>query len=239
MARIPLGITVLCCGVLAPIRAQETTGVSGVLLDRVTRQPIASAAVIVLGKPPLLRSDTAGHFARTGLPPGTYAIQIRKLGYTPGSWIIEIVPNETLMLSLELEPEPVTLPEVAVVGEKRLELRGLPGFEARRLNGRGVYFTEAQIREREARQLGDILRSVNGVREVCRRNICRVRMARGDCTPNFFVDGFPANNSTTLEMPIVGIIAVEIYRTTSETPPEFLRGASTCGSIVIWTRSGL
>jgi len=69
-----------------------------------------------------------------------------------------------------------------------------------------------------------------------------VRMSRSprNCAPNFFVDGFPANNSTTLEMPSVGIIAIEVYRTASETPVEFLRGITNpCGAIVIWTRSGL
>ena len=78
-----------------------------------------------------------------------------------------------------------------------------------------------------------------GVRQICRRGICRVRMARDDCPPNFFVDGFPANNSTTLELPLVGVIGVEIYRTTTETPPEFLRGVTTCGTIALWTRTGL
>jgi hypothetical protein len=239
LSRITLGLTALWCGVLAPVWAQETAGVAGQLRDRGTREPVSNAAVTLLGKPPLLRSDSAGRFSRTGLSPGTYVIQVRKLGYTPGSWIVEIAPNETLTVAIELDPEPVLLPEVAIVGQRKLELRGLAGFEIRRARGSGVFFSEAQILQREARLLSDILRSVNGVREVCRRGICRVRMARGECAPNFFVDGFPANNSTTLEMPVIGIIAVEIYRTTSETPPEFLRGATTCGSIVIWTRQGL
>ncbi len=40
-------------------------------------------------------------------------------------------------------------------------------------------------------------------------------------------------------MPVIGLIAVEIYRTVTETPLEFLRTDNTCGTIVIWTRKGL
>ena len=36
----------------------------------------------------------------------------------------------------------------------------------------------------------------------------------------------------------VGIIGIEVYRTLSETPLEFLRTDNVCGTIVIWTRSG-
>ena len=67
-----------------------------------------------------------------------------------------------------------------------------------------------------------------------------VRMARAprDCRPDYFVDAFPATYSTSLDMPTTGIIGVEIYRTLSETPLEFVRGNGQCGTIVIWTRSG-
>jgi hypothetical protein len=64
-------------------------------------------------------------------------------------------------------------------------------------------------------------------------------MSRGECQPDYVVDGSPANNSTSPEMPVIGLIAVEIYRTVTETPLEFLRTDNTCGTIVIWTRKGL
>jgi len=36
-----------------------------------------------------------------------------------------------------------------------------------------------------------------------------------------------------------GIVAVEIYRSPSEAPAEFLKADSQCGVIAIWTKSGL
>jgi len=114
----------------------------------------------------------------------------------------------------------------------------MAGFGERRASARGIYFTEAEIEQTNANRLSDILRSVPGVRLVCRYSGCRIRMSRSECQPDFFIDGLSANNSTSLEMPLIGVIGIEIYRTITETPVDFLRGANTCGTIVIWTRSG-
>lgn len=80
------------------------------------------------------------------------------------------------------------------------------------------------------------------VRTQCRGSAagCSVRMARAprECRPDFMVDGFEASNSTSLDMPVVGIVAMEVYRTLSETPLQFLRTDNQCGTIVICTRSG-
>jgi hypothetical protein len=101
-----------------------------------------------------------------------------------------------------------------------------------------VYLCEAEIQRASANRLSDILRNLSGIRMICRFNGCRIRMARSECQPDFFVEGLPANNPSSLEMPLIGIIGIEIYRTITETPVDFLRGNNTCGTIVIWTRSG-
>jgi len=221
-----------------PASAQTGAGIAGQLLDRATRQPLEGAAVTVLGTPVKLRSSATGQFTTAGFKPGVYVVQVRALGYAPGSWVIELAERETLSVVIELEPAPVDVPGVTVEANA-FERRGLAGFAARRERGRGVYLNEDDIKRSNAARLSDLLRSAPGVRVVCRFDRCRVRMARGECQPDFVLDGFPANNSTSLEMPVVGMIGVEIYRTITETPVEFLRGNNTCGAIVIWTRSGL
>lgn len=213
-----------------------TAGISGQLRDRTSRQPLPGAAVTVLGTPLSLRSDTAGQFRGGGLRAGVYVMQVRALGYTPGSLVIELAERETLTVTMEMEPA-VTLQTVTVEAAP-WQLRGMVGFEQRRAGGRGIYVSEADIRQTTANRLSDILRNVPGVRMICRYTGCRIRMARSECQPDFYIDGLPANNSTTLEMPLIGVIGIEIYRTITETPLDFLRGANTCGTIVIWTRSG-
>jgi hypothetical protein len=223
-----------------PGGAQRTAGIAGQLIDRVSRAPVTGAVVSVLGGPGGIRPDSGGRFAASGLAPGTHVLQVRALGYDPGSWVLEVADRQTLSVVLELQPAPIAVPGVVVEG-RTWEQRGMADFQRRREAGRGVYITESDIKEMQAVRLGDLLRNVAGVRQVCRaNNMCRVYMSRSrQCVPNFWVDGFAANNSTTLEMPTMGVIAIEIYRSATETPVEFLRGDNICGSIVIWTRSGL
>jgi len=40
------------------------------------------------------------------------------------------------------------------------------------------------------------------------------------------------------EPAIRAIIGIEVYRTLSETPLQFLRADNQCGTVVIWTQSG-
>jgi len=217
--------------------AQGTAGIAGQLLDRASRQPLEGAAVTVLGTPLSLRSNSAGQFTGSGLRAGVYVVQVRALGYTPGSWVVELAEGETLPLVIELEATPITLTGVTVEAPEWRQ-RGMVGFAERRERARGVYLTEADLKRADATRLADILRNVSGVRIICRYSGCRIRMARAECQPDFFVNGLPANNSTSLEMPLIGVIGIEVYRTITETPLDFLRGNNTCGTIVIWTRSG-
>jgi len=64
------------------------------------------------------------------------------------------------------------------------------------------------------------------------------RGARGVCAADWVVDGLPASFSGTPALPVVGIVAVEIYRSPGEVPAEFLKPDSQCGVIAIWTKSG-
>jgi hypothetical protein len=233
-----LWLGLLGCLVAAPhaTRAQGTAGINGRLLDRASRQPLEGAAINVLGTPVNLRSSPTGEFTRAGLKAGTYVMQVRALGYSPGSWVIELAERETLVVVIEMDAMAIDLPGVTI--EAPSLQRGMAGFALRRAAGRGVYVTEEDIKRANAARLSDLLRNVSGIRLFCRFNGCRVRMARNDCQPDFFVDGLSANNSTTLEMPVVGITGIEIYRTITETPVDFLRGTNTCGTIAIWTKSG-
>lgn len=223
---------------VAPAASQHTSGIAGQLVDRATGAPVSGALVTVLGRSGT-RPDSNGRFAAPGLPAGTYVVQVRALGYVAATWLVEVNTGHTTAVVLELEPAPLSISGVVIEGQA-WEQRGMADFTRRREGGRGVFLTEDDIKEAQAVRLGDLLRNVPGVRQICRGNVCRVYMSRSrQCTPNFWVDGFAANNSTSLEMPVMGVIGIEVYRSASETPVEFLRGDNICGSIVIWTRSGL
>jgi len=225
-----------CLAAASSVGAQGTAGITGTLRDRTSHEPLKGAAVSVLGTSFSVRTDSLGQFAGSGLNAGVYVMQVRAIGYGPGSWIIELVEREILSVLIEMESA-ITLQGVSIEAPA-WQQRGLARFEERRQRGRGIYITEEAISQTRAARLADVLRSVSGVRLICRYSGCRIRMARSECQPDFFLNGLPANNSTSLEMSPLGIVGIEIYRTITETPMDFLRGNNTCGTIAIWTRTG-
>jgi hypothetical protein len=236
-----LGVGLIGVGLARPVAGQQPSAtLVGHAVDRKSQAPIRNARAALLGARRTATSDDQGRFAHDSLPPGSYVVQVRALGYAATSSVVDLAPGEVLTRVFELDPLPVQLDPVTVERTPSFAERRRRGFELRRATGRGYFVTQAQIERTNARSLGDVLRGVPGVVVLCRgAGRCGIRMARtpSQCRPDFVVDGFPATLSTSLDMPVVGITGVEIYRTLSETPLEFLKAENVCGTVVIWTRS--
>jgi len=237
----------LACVMLFPpphaAGAQRRTGaITGRLVDHESHAPIRGARITLLGTLRRVAADSEGRFARDSLSAGDYVLQVRASGYVGGSWVVQLAEGEVHTDVFELAPLPVLLDPVAVERRPSFAEERRRDFERRRAAGRGYFLTEEQIAQAGPRTLGDLFRNVPGVRMQCRGSAagCSIRMTRAprECRPDFVVDGFSATNATSLDMPTIGIIGIEIYRTLSETPLDFLRINNQCGTIVIWTRSG-
>jgi hypothetical protein len=153
-------------------------------------------------------------------------------------WVVTLSPEHVVTHVFELPPLAETLAPVTVEGTAGSI--SIAGFEDRRRRGRGVFLTEANIEALKATRVSDVLRAVPGVRLMCDSRGCAVRMSRAarECRPDYYMDGMPATFSSWANMSPQGIVGIEVYRSLSETPLEFLRADNVCGTIVIWTRSG-
>jgi Carboxypeptidase regulatory-like domain len=216
--------------------------ISGQVIDQGSRTPVRGASVAFLGTKHESITDTSGRFSQTGLGSGTYLLQVRAIGYGAASWVLQLAEGEMLDYVLEIAPLAAQLDPISVVAPPGSAERRLGEFEERRRLRQGVFFTAEQIQASHASTLGDMLRGIPGVRLSCRSQACVVQMTRGakatGCTADWVVDGLPASLSGSPHIPIVGIIGIEIYRSVSEAPAEFLKPDSRCGVIVIWTKSG-
>jgi len=220
---------------------QGSAGITGRIVDLQSGAPIRDARLALLGTAVRTATDSAGHFAVESLRSGTYVLQARAIGYEVTSWVIPLQDGELVDKAFELPPVGDTLAPVTVEGRPTFFEQRLRDFEERRRARRGVFVTEAEIHTSRAGTLVDVLRGVPGVRLSCRLGTCVVEMtrsARGVCRADWVVDGFPASESGTPHLPVVGIVGIEIYRSAGETPPQFLKTDSQCGVIVIWTKSG-
>lgn len=86
--------------------------------------------------------------------------------------------------------------------------------------------------------LGDLLRTMNGLRMFCNRTGCTIRMTRwANCRPFYFQDGVPINADFAERISPSDIYGVEVYDL-SEVPVDFQRADLRCGVIAVWTRRG-
>ena len=226
----------------APLPAQQPAPaiLVGHLVDRQSGTAIVGASVVILGWSLEAGSDSAGRFTYIGLRPGSYMLQARAVGYTVANWVVRIGEAEEQHRTFPMSPLAVELDPVTVEGRLNFAEQRRIEFEQRRAAGRGYFITANDIERVNASTIAQVLRNVPGMRAICNRAGCTMRMARSprNCLPEYFVDGLPATNSTTAQLPTVGIIGIEVYRSVSETPQQFLKSDTMCGVIVIWTRSG-
>jgi carboxypeptidase family protein/TonB-dependent receptor-like protein len=224
-----------------PVASRGAASISGQVVNQESRAPVGGAIVNLVGMHLHTATDSAGHFNHSSLVAGTYIVEIRAIGYGVTSWVIRLREGEIVDYVFEVVPLGVDLNPVVVEGQPGYFQRRMQEFEERRHAGRGIFITEEQIAASHANTVADLLRGVPGVRLSCRSGICTAQMtrtARGMCAADWVIDGMPANMSATPHLPAVGIVAIEIYRSPSEAPAEFLKADSDCGVIAIWTKSG-
>jgi hypothetical protein len=220
----------------APAAHPDSSGIVGQLAAHDTHEPIRSARVTLANTPLATSTDSAGRFVFTELDAGVVEIEIRAVGYAPGTWRASLKPHHVLTHQFELERLPYELPEVVV---KEKEGRRFADFERRRQSGMGAFLTQERIERANTASLVDVLVTVRGVQQVCISNQCVAKMVRSPpgCYPQYYLDGNESSAYFARVTPPQDVKGIEIYRGSSETPGEFQGSNSGCGVIAIWTKS--
>jgi hypothetical protein len=175
---------------------------------------------------------------------GRVAFVLRRLGYTPGTLMVDVEPRDTARVTFALTVAPQTLAAVDVRDTLASASPFLGGFErrARVRAGSASYVTRGEIDKAHASRTTDLLRrttsltvedSADAVIVLARRS---GRMAK--CPLHLGVDGdlrYGFNLNTLAPEDIHGI---EVYPGPATVPAEFasMRGTSRCGLIMVWTR---
>ena len=210
------------------------------IVNKATREPIAGVHVQLVGTRVAAFTDSAGTIAMRGLPSGTpISFQARAVGFRMASFEITLPTGTQVERVLELDPQAVSLDTVIVAAAPSTNWRSVDAFESRRTRGIGYFITKEMIDERQANIIRDLLVVVPGVFTTCRGpgGTCQVQMmASGkNCSPEWFLDGFPATQAVGPDFPIQRIRGVEVYRSIFEVPPEFQRSTLRCGVIAVWS----
>ena len=101
------------------VASAQTGAISGIILDKTTKEPLVGATVQVVGTTLGIAADLDGKYYLS-LEPGTYTLQVRFVGYKDIVRENVNVQGETV-LNFEMETDAEVLGEVKVRGKKNRE----------------------------------------------------------------------------------------------------------------------
>jgi hypothetical protein len=224
-----------------PVSGQTHTGtIVGVVTSLPARQPLGGARVEIAGTDRRATTDSTGNFRISGLPGGSFTVEMRAIGYEAVAMAVSIAAGGTARVDFAFSPIVVALPSVSVDGTS-LDPRDmrLQGFHQRKAAGFGRFITRKDIEDRDPRDAKELFRGVPGVRVVGNR----LQMTTGQtrrCLVQYFLDGLHMSqlgSDVLAEFRPRDVEGIEVYRGPAETPAAFSRGGAECGTVVIWTRA--
>lgn len=250
-------LLIVSCVVVGSARATAQRPTAGVVDGFVTDSalvPLHGAIVSILQTALRIETGESGRFRIIGVPPGSYLLTVRRLGFAPVASLVTVAPADTQRLTFMLEPSIPLL--AAAVSSADGSASRLQGFEQRRQHEvGGRYITRADIDAQSAVRTSDLLRRVMGVRVEDSLGVLVPVSSRGpkighgangelapvQCVMRLAVDGFLMEPDFAMNsIPPAEIHGIEIYAGPADVPPEF-NGAKTdsfCGLITIWIRGG-
>ncbi|MGZ5127849.1 MAG: carboxypeptidase regulatory-like domain-containing protein [Burkholderiales bacterium] len=244
-----LSRTILIVGAAIQLGAPQaltSQTIRGKLLEQITDNPIANAAVSLIAVPDKTIAETttngSGDFTLKPPEPGTFRLRAVVKGYRIAvSPAIALKKGDDVSFTWRIMPDTIYLQPVVVTANNRRSTNRLGGFYdrmSRAIGGR--FITRDDIEKRRPFRVTDLLATEPGLRLVPGRFGDDVVTTDG-CRPDVYLDG--------VRFPLLGekidnivnpqdIEGIEVYPHIAEVPAEFMRAGQNCGAIVIWTRIG-
>jgi len=224
---------------IAPASALAQGALRGRVIDSEAGTPLAGATVQIGKGGAVVKTDSGGVFLAQNVTPGLTAIEIRQIGFEPGTFDIRIPESGVVQGVFPLDFNGFMLPAVVVEARAVTLMPRYTDFERRRNLRLGAYLRWDELKKGGYSSIGDALRTVRGVRIQCdqARFECFAVMVRApNCQPTWWVDGIEVH-SFHENTPIRDVYGIEVYRGPGEIPAEFGGSNAACGVIVVWTKS--
>lgn len=224
MRRILLLAILAAVAVPASLVAQKTGIIAGVVVDEAGK-PIVDAEIVASADNARALSDSAGKFEIRNLESGQYNVRIRRLGFFPARTTADLGRGGRADIHVEMKVRPAMLDSVVVVADGKCPDRSYVGFLCRKRSGKGVYMTDDDIFDKNAREIGDIFRGVPGFRIELRPSIWGALPTplptKGSRCLNALVNGRLPSPTNQLPHFADQMVAVEIYSSASDVPIEY------------------
>jgi hypothetical protein len=226
----------------APLHAQSRGTIAGTVTDG-DGVPIAGAHISVRGLGTMAISDARGVFRLDDVPIGPSVVRVRRLGFRPDSLDVHLARSADASVRLKLVRVAAALSPVVVRANKVKQQARLAGFYER-LERRtaGHFITHAEIELESPRSMTQLLQRVPGLTVVKgRAGATGVRMRGRTCWPLVWLDGFPmpAGEVDLDSFAPHSFEGIELYLGSTTPPMRYIqqRTMSSCGTILLWSRS--
>jgi len=228
--------------------AQARGLIAGIVVEPSTGLPVPNVEITVLGTTRVARSDSIGAFTML-LDPGRYLLRATRLGFGPRSVPLDVVPSDTVTLSIEMDVLPIVLSEVMVKAKEERYRGKMAGFAERMRTSaapRSSFITRDEIERRHPRQISDMISERGGRIQSC-ASTATIYLDGGMLAPDKIGSPMRGRRSEPIQrdlrldvIPPDQIEAIEVYAGGAQTPAEFSAtaapGLSPGCTILIWTR---
>jgi len=162
MRSVPRFALVLLLAAPVPLLGQEFRGLTGIVLDSVSRRPLEGASVYFTTAEGENRTGSDGRFRlRVGTARDTLMV-VRRIGFVPSTFPVHLAPGAMVadVGYLQLRPVATRLDQIAVEAEQVRRFPQLDGFFARKtqMQGLGNYLTRDDVERIPAARTSDLLR---------------------------------------------------------------------------------
>ena len=239
--RTALALLVVAVGAV-PLAAQGTAlgaEVFATIRDRVTGEPVIGATGVLTpqdGQPWTGTTDENGRFRTPPLSPTSYGLTVTRGGYATLRGNVQLEGPGAVDLRAQMVPLDFALEPVIALAARRTRLEEV-GFYDRLRFGDGHFITRDEIEHHAPTQVSDVLRGIPGVRVV--PGIARANqvLLRGSCVPRVVLDGLLLSGPVEVDhlLPTIDVAGIEVYHGTSA--PILYTGETTCGVIMLWSRT--
>lgn len=116
-------ILIIILLVLFNILPVYANGISGIVKDSVSGEPLISATIFLEGTSLGTKTNTKGFYSLQGVKPGKYVIRVTYISYEKYVQEIEIEKSKDLRLDIKLKPNVLQTSVVTVEAEREIEQR--------------------------------------------------------------------------------------------------------------------
>ena len=240
------------------VGAQASPSAGAAIIGDVTSSrdsaPVVGAQVRLPADDRVVLSDSVGRFRVAGLPAGSHALLVRRIGYAPASAVLNVAAMESLYVSVVLDEQSQRLETIDTRANRVAMKASRQEFEERRRIGVGKFVDTSELAAMTGEPLRlAIQRHIPGVQPVYdpRSSAYYLASKRGPagralasttpCYVQVYLDGARVagpdqGNPWHIDQVPPELLEGLEYYDAATTPVRYRGNGSDCGTLLLWTK---